>query len=220
MNTELVKRVYHLLPANWALCDIRHRRLKVTTFDDVNDPFELLGINLREKNIREKVKRWREEIKAEYGMLCFSAGWKSPLLWSHYADKHKGICLGFDVPQDLLHKVEYRQNRLPHDCVSLKVGIEPVLWMKFRQWKYEAEHRCIVSLDRCNRENVENKAIYFWPFGGDLKLQEVVCGARCEIDKKQLKMALGSLAKSVNLIKAREAFGSFKVVTQQGRYWY
>ena len=100
------------------------------------------------------------------------------------------------------------------------MGVEPILWTKFRQWKYEAECRRIVRLNKCYRENLENKVLYFWSFGRDLDLQEVVCGARCKVNQRQLKLALGSVAKNVNLIKAREAFGSFKVVTQQGKYWY
>lgn len=219
MNVEVEKRVYKLLPANQALCNIRQRRLKVTTFDDVNDPFELLGMNLREKIIRQKVKQWGEDMKAVYGMLCFSANWRSPLLWSHYADKHQGICLGFDVPVNLLRKVEYRQNRLTCSQKRLKVGVGPILWTKFKQWKYEAEYRRIVRLDECRCESDDRKDLYFLPFGWELGLREVVCGARCTVDYSQLKEALGELAHGVNLIKAREAFQSFNVVTQRGKYW-
>lgn len=28
---------------------------------------------------------------------CFTSSWDNELMWSHYADKHKGICIGFDL---------------------------------------------------------------------------------------------------------------------------
>ena len=30
-----------------------------------------------------------------YGVLCFSSYWNNILMWSHYANYHKGICIGF-----------------------------------------------------------------------------------------------------------------------------
>jgi hypothetical protein len=35
-------RVYHFVGAEYGLDDIRRRRLKIATIDDLNDPFELL----------------------------------------------------------------------------------------------------------------------------------------------------------------------------------
>ena len=31
-------------------------------------------------------------------ILCFSRNWDNLLLWSHYGDRHMGVCLGFDIP--------------------------------------------------------------------------------------------------------------------------
>ena len=42
-------RGYHLLPKKWALSDLKHRRLKVATFDDINDPFEPRGVALENR---------------------------------------------------------------------------------------------------------------------------------------------------------------------------
>ncbi|MDW9570209.1 DUF2971 domain-containing protein [Sinorhizobium meliloti] len=32
-----------------------------------------------------------------YGIVCLSDNWQHPMMWSHYADRHRGICLAFDV---------------------------------------------------------------------------------------------------------------------------
>ena len=42
----------------------------------------------------------RETFIRASGLLCFSRHWYSPALWAHYADNHKGMCLGFDIPDD------------------------------------------------------------------------------------------------------------------------
>ena len=33
------------------------------------------------------------------GITCFSARNDSMLMWSHYANSHKGVCIGFEIPQ-------------------------------------------------------------------------------------------------------------------------
>ena len=48
------------------------------------------------------------------GILCFSLNWTSLLLWAHYADNHKGICLGFDLqdgPDWYVYPVSYVKER-------------------------------------------------------------------------------------------------------------
>ena len=41
-----------------------------------------------------------------------SRSWHNPVQWSHYASKHTGICLGFDVPDEHLGEVTYSRTRL------------------------------------------------------------------------------------------------------------
>ena len=167
-------RVYHLLTKKWALCDLRHRRLKVATFDDLNDPFELLSANLADRGERRRFNQWRRETAKRRGLLCFSKSWRNPVLWSHYADKHKGIALGFDIPGSCLHAVEYVRHRLKFEQLfPQEHELQQLLRTKFKDWKYEAEHRRIVRLE----ETSKRKNLHFWPFGSDLELRDVVLGA-------------------------------------------
>ena len=46
--------VYHLLCAQYALDDLKKQRLKVSLFADLNDPFELLSVELSDRAIRKK----------------------------------------------------------------------------------------------------------------------------------------------------------------------
>ena len=205
-------RVYHLLPRKWALCDLKHRRLKVATFDDLNDPFELRGVRLENRADRLRFNRWRKRTAAKLGLLCFSKSWRNLVLWSHYADEHKGICLGFDVPESCLHEVKYVPGRLQFEqLVADEDQLQQLLRTKFKDWGYEAEYRRIVCLHKtCEANNP-----HFWPFGSDLELREVVLGARCRVQKEQLEELFGDGFSRIELVQARPAFQTFNVVTDQ-----
>src|SRR5689334_4752674 len=69
-----------------------------------------------------------------------------PLLWSHYGGKHRGICLGFNVPCDALEQVTYEDQRLRAeldanaDPLQLPVELQRALrCTKYRNWQYERE---------------------------------------------------------------------------------
>ncbi len=64
-------RAYHLTSATHALSNLRHRRLKIATFEDLNDPFELWAVAQPDKELRRGLRRWEEQIAKQYGLLCF-----------------------------------------------------------------------------------------------------------------------------------------------------
>jgi hypothetical protein len=209
-------RVYHLLCATYALDDLKQRRLKVAEFTDLNDPFELLGVEVSNRDTRRHIAAWRKKALAEYGVLSFSTSWKSPVLWSHYGDKHRGLSLGFEVPDTLLQAVKYLKKRVPlGDLLQPGGGSSgqpgPLFHTKFEHWQYEDEVRRIVRLDQAIRQDGH----YFWRFGRDLELKEVVAGARCSVERTQLQDSLGDRTPGVTLTKARLAFTRFEVVAQQ-----
>lgn len=51
----------------------------------------------------------------KYGVFCASSDCNNELLWAHYADSHKGICIGFDAK-----KLEEIAGYKIHTCLSLK----------------------------------------------------------------------------------------------------
>ena len=202
-------RVYHLLKKKWALCNLKHRRMKVATFDDLNDPFELRGVKLENRADREHFNSWRKRTAAKLGLLCFSKSWRNPVLWSHYAGEHRGICLGFDVPESCLHKVKYVAQRLEFEqLVPDEDQLQQLLRTKFKDWGYEAEYRRVVCLDK----TYEMDNLHFWPFGSDLELREVVLGARCKVQSQNIEDLLGAGFRRIKIVHARPAFQTFKVV--------
>src|SRR5262245_27709943 len=92
------RRVYHFTPATHAISDIVFRRMKVARFSEMNDPIELLAFMPGPAG-QKAFRQYREEANKANGVLCWSADWREPVLWSHYADRHRGICLGFDLKE-------------------------------------------------------------------------------------------------------------------------
>jgi hypothetical protein len=105
-------RAYHFVNHEFGLDDIRRRRLKIATLKELNDPFELFGISLHDEHLRRAFRVMKEEISRDRGLLCFSRKWSNPVQWSHYAQKHAGLCLGFDVADDAIGLVNYSRRRL------------------------------------------------------------------------------------------------------------
>ena len=206
-------RVYYLTAAQYALSNIALRRIKIARFEDLNDPFELLGAHLGQSQFRPALRAIRKEINARRGLVCFSRAWRNPLLWGHYADKHTGICLGFDVPDRDLAPVIYAKSLLRIDAdekgapvLSEKV-INKLQRTKYFDWRYEREMRLFVELDGKPLESGN----YFLPFSFRLKLREVILGPKCELDIGAVRTLVASFHPNVEVVKARIAFTMFRV---------
>ncbi|WP_266171456.1 DUF2971 domain-containing protein [Dyella subtropica] len=215
-------RLYHFLEAKWALDDIRYRRLKVSHLDKLNDPFEFFAVDLSDKVFRRALIRTRDKLAANRGIICFCNNWRNPLMWAHYGDRYKGICLGFDViaPEGAIAKIDYVERRLkrPRDFLAQTEAdklafLQRLITTKFHHWQYEGEHRLYVSLDT----NDPNTGQYFFDFGKQLVLREVIVGAESDTTRKQVRDALGSLAPTVEAFKSRPGFSNFEVVRNQDR---
>jgi hypothetical protein len=89
-------------------------------------------------------------MQKDVGVLCLSEHRDHILLWSHYADSHRGVCFGFSVADDPLFaqeiaKVAYENNYPRYDYfdqASQDAG-RIAFATKSPQWSYEAEWRII-----------------------------------------------------------------------------
>ena len=90
-------KLYHLLNAEYGLAAIRDRRFKLSTFDTLNDPFELFASDLRDPAIRKLYRDVKEDMTKMMAILCCSKSVSNTLLWSHYADRHRDMALELEV---------------------------------------------------------------------------------------------------------------------------
>ena len=108
-------RLYHFINKKYGLESLNLKRLKIAQIDQLNDPFELLGVELSNPQYRDLFNQLKQDLSKDIGILCFCANYHNPALWAHYAEKHKGLCLGFDVPLEACQKVRYSETRLSID---------------------------------------------------------------------------------------------------------
>jgi len=203
-------RVYKFLDGHFGLKSLSEKRIKISEIHELNDPFELIPFNLKEPRHRKAMRQMRDQLAANgRGLLCFSATWQDPVIWAHYSDKHRGICLGFDIPdkKDLYRHVRYEPKRLPFPKdLYASADARDILFIKYSNWAYEHEVRVWIQLPEA-----EN-GLYFCDFDDTILLTEVIVGARCSLSRSAVTHALGSLADRVTLMKARAGFTKFEVV--------
>jgi Protein of unknown function (DUF2971) len=141
-------------------------------------------------------------------------------LWSHYADKHRGMCLGFDVPQKLAEKVDYKEERIiienveqleqKRDLLADENFIKRLRRTKYEGWQYEDEYRVFVSLKGMLKE----EDLYFCPFGDNLRLIEVILGARCTLSLDTVQRLIRTQHPHAVTFKARTARQHYRVVPE------
>lgn len=91
-----------------------------------------------------------EKMRNTLGICALTTDAHNPLMWSHYSDEHRGICVQFDVSRDLRnlfgHPVEY-SNTFPviRDLfrpTADRADLLPFL-RKSEHWSYEKEWRLV-----------------------------------------------------------------------------
>ena len=202
-------RVYKFLDLEFGLKSLREKRLKISTVQDLNDPFELLPYEMTDRLKRKALRNSRSKIGSHRGLLCFSATWSDPVIWAHYSDKHRGLCLGFDIPDQVAQKVTYVSDRLKVPETPKLDDSNAFLFTKFENWAYEKEIRCWTTLETLI------EGLYFLDFSDSLKLVEVIAGARCDVTRNQILGAVRPLEGPITLAKARAAFKRFEIVVDQ-----
>ncbi|MEW6177714.1 MAG: DUF2971 domain-containing protein [Pseudomonadota bacterium] len=185
-------RVYHFLKEKYAIEALSKRRLKIARLNSLNDPFEYFHMETDNYLARVTLKERKNRANREYGLLCFSASYSSPVQWAHYAESHAGICLGFEVPDTSLIKIHYTEERTPgsefKSSLDLK-GLEFIKHMlskKHSHWKYEEEHRMLVRFS----EKIMDDRLMFEPFSENLQVAEILLGARSKLSNKETKTIL------------------------------
>lgn len=109
------------------------------------------------------------------GVLSLSATWSSPLMWSHYGDQHRGICIEYDtteVPHPNLGPVNYQSPRsvkasdlsrwkFDNSAEAGRRIYNTYFFAKSPQWKYEREWRDVSETSGVAPTSFRVTAIYF-----------------------------------------------------------
>ena len=152
----------------------------------------------------------------EKGVVCFAEQDSCPVMWSHYGDQHRGLCIGYSVTslsRGDIHKVEYGGSRvvlasdvsamLDDDSDARGRVDEAVLLRKAMSWEYEQEWRLIGNRGLRGLQ------------GSRLKMEELIFGMRCKTSVKYaIVKALECRKPPVAFYELREQRGTFNLTKE------
>lgn len=165
----------------------------------------------------QKMRDWllRQGIKFElvnqfdFGVVSLSQKATCPLMWSHYGDQHRGICIGYSarnshiVPEEVQYGGSRRVNT--SDVAALLEGCEAartrvystILLRKAMGWRYEREWRLI-----------DSRGLQESP----LELEEIIFGMRVSAPVMYTIMkALEGRVRMPKFYRISEDSGAFKL---------
>jgi Protein of unknown function (DUF2971) len=210
-----MRRVYYYTTAQFGLSDLALRRLKVSRFSELNDPFELLSVDMRDPDYRPAFIAHKTEMNKNWGLICFSKDWNNLLLWSHYSECCRGVCLGFDVPADKVSEVKYQEKLTKINIEKSPQGaIDDLLlnltYIKSDKWIHENEIRMLVKFDECKAQS----KYYFLPFSEKFVLRDVFLGMHCDLPIEDIRELLNTSKQTIqkiNIIKTKMTVTKFGV---------
>lgn len=153
MSTKWVT-LYKYVSLNRVSDILDNHRLYLSDGTNFNDPFEITVTNKKEHRIRH--------IEGLH-ILSLTNSYRNKLIWSHYTDSHKGVCLTVQVPNHLVYPICYSTKRIFEDSdidniISLsttkcKKNVKndfsqlsknkKIAFIKDRKWSYEKEYRVV-----------------------------------------------------------------------------
>jgi hypothetical protein len=102
--------------------------------------------NIRKGKLDSKISH---QISAKLGIYSLSKVPDDILMWSHYADSHRGICIGFyagpydhffRISQEVIYRTDYPTTAIHH---SDDERMKATVLTKSDHWSYEKEYRII-----------------------------------------------------------------------------
>jgi hypothetical protein len=126
-------------------------------------------------SINNEIKRILDAEMGKNGVLSLAEKWNNPLMWSHYADEHRGLCIEYDterLPHETLNAVNYRSPRSikVSDLIKWKVNEsseaarrvhDTYFFAKSPEWRYEKEWRDISEGNGIKASTYPITAVYF-----------------------------------------------------------
>lgn len=189
--------------------DIREGRLTFSNpfnFNDPMDPILKVWIKVHKKQASDRhdkkffnmvsnaLKNMRICCLADYSKLSHNA----PLMWSHYANSHKGIAIKYRINEDVINRYNDDKQLLRISSISYRKGkpltdsitLDNAFLAKGQCWSYEAEHRLIYfTTEGSTIKDVDDKTgdvkrKNYLPLSG-FEIAEVYLGAEIDPMKQQ-----------------------------------
>jgi len=147
-------------------------------------------ISKHAENVEHGLKERLQNADDTLRLICFSSAQACPLdeilMWSHYANKHRGHRIGFKIPESptnvyRIDPVDYSASRIQADYTGdfndpvFREAMIKSINTKSLAWKYENEFRLTIKPWRCVSDTVNGKVGHFLPIEPDWVVR-VDCG--------------------------------------------
>lgn len=125
---------------------ILNNRLWAASYKDMNDPMEGYYYYPKGEYSEEIIGRIKNE-KERMRIVSLSRSYQIPLMWSHYAEGHRGVAIGVDIDRTEydIRRIEYTGPAYLQDEIYRNWTPKQILSRKFEFWKYEEEERVFIS---------------------------------------------------------------------------
>lgn len=128
--------------SDYCLSNLESKKLWDSEPEVFNDPFEFKYYSSGDGKLKEAF----EEAK-KFKVVYLTDNPKNILMWSHYGDSHKGLCLGFEnmrhtIPIDYTDdfpKIDFNNKNDQEKILEFM----KIMTTKSSQWSYEKERRMI-----------------------------------------------------------------------------
>lgn len=196
---ERLIRKYEAAPNRALIRAEARRRLR----DPTSDP-------RRPENMAEFVSMYRRAVTDKVGMLCVSATGTDILMWSHYADSHRGVCFVFDGSAETFanaHPVNYSPRRPEVNPIkhTYEQMLDAALFTKSDHWSYEKEWRLV--------QYTRGRGVYVMP---PATLVAVILGAKTSSeDRDCIRSWAAASPAQPQVLEASLSERSFEVLLDQ-----
>lgn len=191
-----------------------------------NDSDILTIITKRNSGNLDFSKILEKNYKDSFRVYCLSRNYNNILMWSHYADEHKGICIGLKTTifgnsltlkcEDgfldrkitngnnylPIFRVDYNDDKPePYNLIKMnKENIKPFFFRKSKCWSYEEEYRIVLY----NNSIIKNPVVVNLN-----EISEVYLGLRIEKEQKD---------RIINIINNLHNIHIFQMIEVEGKY--
>ncbi len=197
--------LYKYVSLNRVVDILDNHRLYLNDGNNLNDPFEVTVTD-------EKMKKVRH-IEGLH-ILSLTSSYRNKLIWSHYTDSHKGVCLTVKVPNNLVYPVCYSTKRVYEDSdidkiissskrktkknvakdFSLLNTNKKIAYIKDKKWEYEKEYRVVFDKDdEAGLIHQDNK----WFMS--VKITNIYLGVNFDKNEREIKEKIMDACKRNNI---------------------
>jgi hypothetical protein len=186
----------------------------------------LQGVENSFMSLEEECVKWRKQFN-DYMVFCVSETHRNLLMWSHYADEHKGAVIRLKCLPDkdavlcAARPVQYEHN-MPtlannvEDQIDRALGLQhtdiesifnKLVFTKSIDWSYEKEWRVVIPLLDESHKNFEDITIY------EEEVDGVYFGCRSdESERKEIIKIIKENYPNTKTFKAEKHPDEFKLI--------